>query len=73
MTKSLVTGATGFIGANLVRRLLRDGHEVYALTRESSDWTRLKTVRDQIGTVQCLVTDTKAVAETIRKVKPDLV
>ena len=73
MTKSLVTGATGFIGANLVRRLLRDGHEVYALTRESSDWTRLEALRDQIRTVQCLVTDTNAVAETIRKVKPDLV
>lgn len=29
--KALVTGANGFIGTNLIRRLLRDGHEVVGL------------------------------------------
>ena len=29
----LVTGATGFVGASLVRRLVDDGHEVLAMTR----------------------------------------
>lgn len=37
MKKSLVTGANGHIGANLVRELLREGYEVVALVREGSD------------------------------------
>jgi dihydroflavonol-4-reductase len=37
----LVTGATGFIGAHVVARLLADGHHVRALLRPSSDPSRL--------------------------------
>ena len=32
----LVTGATGYVGSRLARRLLRDHHEVRGLTRQSS-------------------------------------
>ncbi|RMF88158.1 MAG: NAD-dependent epimerase/dehydratase family protein [Nitrospinota bacterium] len=35
--KDLVTGATGFIGANVVRALLRRGREVRVLVRRNSD------------------------------------
>lgn len=31
--KALVTGASGFVGGHLIERLLRDGHDVRALTR----------------------------------------
>jgi len=37
MEKVLVTGANGFIGSNLCRRLLTEGYEVSALIRRSSD------------------------------------
>lgn len=35
--KALVTGATGFIGGNLARALLDDGHQVRLLVRAASD------------------------------------
>lgn len=40
--KTLVTGASGFIGSHLTERLLQDGHEVRAMLRASSS-------RDNIG------------------------
>ena len=38
MKRAFVTGAGGFVGANLVSRLLRDGHEVHVLLREPNSW-----------------------------------
>lgn len=35
--KTLVTGATGLLGNNVVRNLIENGHSVRALVRESSD------------------------------------
>ena len=32
----IVTGATSFLGSALVRRLLQEGHEVYAVIRPGS-------------------------------------
>jgi dihydroflavonol-4-reductase len=39
--KTFVTGATGFIGASIVRGLLKDGREVRALVRGGSDTANL--------------------------------
>jgi dolichol-phosphate mannosyltransferase len=41
MKRVLVTGATGFVGANLAHRLIRDGHEVHLIVRPSSSSFRL--------------------------------
>lgn len=39
--KTFITGATGFIGASIVRELLKDGREVRALVRKGSDTANL--------------------------------
>jgi UDP-glucose 4-epimerase len=44
----LVTGASGHIGSFVARRLLRDGHEVIAGVRASSDLWRLEGLTDSI-------------------------
>lgn len=38
--KALITGATGFVGAHVARRLVHAGWSVDAVTRASSDWRR---------------------------------
>ncbi len=40
--KVLVTGANGFIGSNLCRRLIAEGNKVHALVRKTSDLSFLK-------------------------------
>jgi UDP-glucose 4-epimerase len=64
--RALVTGAAGFVGANLVCRLLRGGHEVHAVCRPGSDRWRLAGLDDIVlhevdlaapGTASVLVHD----------------
>ena len=43
-----MTGAAGFVGANLVHRLVADGHEVFAILQPTTDTWRL----DGLGDVQ---------------------
>ena len=41
MKAILVTGATGFVGGNLVKRLSRDGYRIIALVRNKGGWNGL--------------------------------
>jgi UDP-glucose 4-epimerase len=44
--RCLVTGAAGFVGANLVRRLIDDGHDVSAILQPLTDTGRLDSLTD---------------------------
>jgi UDP-glucuronate 4-epimerase len=77
--KILVTGGAGFIGSNLVERLLLEGHEV-SVFDEFNDFynpeikrANLSAVRDQIRVVVGDLRDADAVNRTFAEVKPDTV
>ena len=48
MTRVVVTGGTGFVGANLVRRLIADGCQVHLLVRPESSFWRIDSIRDHV-------------------------
>ena len=48
MSRVVVTGGTGFVGANLVRRLIEEGHEPALLVRPGYASWRIDSVRDRI-------------------------
>ncbi|MED5330955.1 MAG: NAD-dependent epimerase/dehydratase family protein [Planctomycetota bacterium] len=51
MSKTLVTGGTGFLGRHLVQQLLDQGEEVCLLVRPTSDTTGLEGVEQRQGDV----------------------
>ena len=46
--KILLTGGTGFLGSNLLRRLLSLGHELFCIKRETSSLERVKIFKHKI-------------------------
>jgi UDP-glucose 4-epimerase len=69
----LVTGATGFVMANLVGHLARDGHAVVAADRQPPDAELTRFLGGLAGTVtfrQVDVSDGAAVRALVREVRP---
>jgi dihydroflavonol-4-reductase len=62
--KVLVTGANGFLGALLTKRLLAEGHQVKALVRKSSDLSELESAKPEY--VYGDVTDENSLLQNFR-------
>lgn len=71
--KCLVTGATGFVGANLVRALLQLSHEVFIIARESSDDWRISHIQDSLTIHYCDLTDRDGVFDLVAIIRPDII
>ncbi len=69
----VVTGATGFVGANLTLRLLADGHEVHILTRAQAKFWRLQAILDQLGVHLVDLQDLSSVKGVIAAIRPNWV
>jgi UDP-glucose 4-epimerase len=69
----LVTGASGFVGANLARRLVLDGHQTHLILRPEHHGWRLKELAGQFQTHVADLEDRQAVAQCVRDARPDWV
>lgn len=71
MKRALVTGATGFVGANLTRRLVADGHEVHLLLRHDYRPWRLASILDQVRTHIADLESRESIESILMKVQPE--
>ena len=71
-TKILLTGATGFIGQELLPKLLAAGHEVHTIERYVTGRYSLRSSGNAI-THYANLADYPAVRNIVREVKPDIV
>lgn len=71
----LITGATGFVGANLARVLLQEqNNEVFITARKTSDFSRLVDCQNLLQGISYVdLVDRKAVFETVASIQPDVI
>jgi UDP-glucose 4-epimerase len=67
----LITGATGFIGANLARRALLDGHEVHLLHRPSYQKWRLEEIAADVRLHPADLDNADQVRAAVRVIRPE--
>jgi dolichol-phosphate mannosyltransferase len=68
-----VTGAAGFLGANLVRHLAAAGHEPVALTRSRAGAWRLEDLPAQVRVLELDLRDTAAIERAVEETGPQWV
>jgi nucleoside-diphosphate-sugar epimerase len=68
----LITGATGFVGGHLVKRLLLDKHEIHVLTRPSTDLSKFGNELNQVSSHHHYGS-TEDMVSLVRDARPDAV
>ena len=74
MTKNvLITGATGFIGANLARRFINRDFTVNILIRTASNMWRLADIKDKIIMHNADLCDKKKLTDVVHDISPNYI
>jgi len=71
MTKVFITGGSGFIGSNLIPKLLEQDHEVYALTRYVSN--RTPNYPKGVNVVYGDIRDYLLIQKQIKQIQPEVI
>lgn len=66
----LVTGATGFVGSYMTRRLVETGREVHVLARATSDRQRLSGLESRIGMHTVDLLDSEGLERALKDIRP---
>ena len=73
MANILITGGTGFIGANLAHRLSKSKNNIILFTRSESDLWRLNGLTSKITIHNVDISKKKELDSKINEIKPDIV
>lgn len=71
--KLLITGASGFIGANLAHSFLKLGYDVHIFVRRNSDLWRIREIRNKLKIHIVDLLDARTVQRVVKKIRPDVI
>ncbi|MDO8521214.1 MAG: NAD-dependent epimerase/dehydratase family protein, partial [bacterium] len=71
--KAFITGISGFVGAGLARRLLKEGHEVHGLVRSSTNLWRLEEIKTSLRLHEGDLLNKESMIRALQVAKPDVV
>lgn len=72
--KILVTGATGFIGTNLVRELVEDeSNSIFIVLRNASDTWRINDVLKKVKVIYCDLNNYVDIKKIVEEIKPNII
>jgi nucleoside-diphosphate-sugar epimerase len=66
----ILTGGTGFVGANLARRLLRDDHELHLLVRPGYQSWRVEEILPDLRLHELHLHDAESVERVVAEIRP---
>jgi nucleoside-diphosphate-sugar epimerase len=69
----LITGGGGFLGSNLLAKLLARGHDVHAILRPTTDPWRIEHLLPRIHVHRGSLVDEEFLRSTVRGVRPSLI
>lgn len=73
MKRVVITGASGFVGSNLTRRVLQEGHSVHLFLRHNSNMWRLDEIKDDVEIHELSIENTDAVGSLMHSIRPEWV
>jgi nucleoside-diphosphate-sugar epimerase len=71
--KVFISGATGFVGSNLLRRSLHQGADVYINMRKTSDPWRIRDILKDISIIPVDINEGTKLRDSMRKIRPKII
>ena len=73
MTRILITGGAGFLGANLTRKLLEENEDIHLILSPKTNTWRINSISNKLSIHTVDLTDKEKVETTIKSIKPEII
>ena len=71
--KILITGATGFVGANLLRKLIDSKNDIHIIIRSTSNIWRIKDIIYKASIHYCDLNNREKIKKIFSSIKPEII